>query len=140
MERPKIPDKYLFMADKIYKRKGLYRSAYALRLALENDKQFKENYNKWLKSKKSPVSGQKRWFLEKWISVKPYILENKIVQCGNRGEMDDFPACRPLKRITKDTPITIKELLRKTSKRSILREIKKKEENPNYRIDWENIE
>lgn len=140
MERPKIPAKYLFIADKIYKRKGLYRSAYALRKALEGDEEFRMKYEKWLKTKKSPISGQRRWFMEKWISVKPYILENKIVQCGDRGENEDFPACRPLIRINKNTPITIKEVLKKSSKEGILREIRKKELNPNYRIDWENIE
>lgn len=140
MERPKIPTKYLFIADKIYKRKGLYRSAYALKIALQDDPDFKNKYEKWLKGKKSPVSGQRRWFREKWISVKPYILENKIIQCGDREDDEDFPACRPLYRITKDTPITIKEVLKKSSKEAILREIRKKERNPNYRIDWENIQ
>lgn len=140
MERPKIPARYLFIADKIYKRKGLYRSAYALRKALEGDAEFRMKYEKWLKAKKSPVSGQRRWFQEKWISVKPYILENKIVKCGDREDNEDFPACRPLVRISKDTPITIKEVLKKSSKEGILREIRKKELNPNYRIDWENIQ
>ena len=67
-------------------------------------------------------------------------MENKIIQCGDREDDEDFPACRPLIRITKDTPITIKEVLKKSSKEAILREIRKKERNPNYRIDWENIQ
>jgi|688.fasta_scaffold376393_4 hypothetical protein len=139
MERPKIPQKYLFIADKVYKRKGLYRSAYALRLALENDSKFKKDYEEWLKSKDKTTSGIQRWLKEKWILVRPYIETGEIIKCGNRSD-SRFPTCRPLIRITKDTPITIKELLEKTTKEKIMEEIRKKEKNPDYRINWEKIE
>jgi hypothetical protein len=139
MERPKIPQKYLFIADKVYKRKGLYRSAYALRLALENDSKFKKVYEEWLKSKDKTTSGIQRWLKEKWILVRPYIETGEIINCGNRSD-SRFPTCRPLIRITKDTPITIKELLEKTTKEKIMEEIRKKEKNPDYRINWEKIE
>jgi hypothetical protein len=138
MERPKIPTKYLFIADKVHKRKGLYRSAYALKLALDDDPDFKKKYDMYLKEKPKVLTGQRRWFEEEWISVRPFIESGKIIRCGDPQDKN-FPACRPLKRITKDTPITINELLEKTTKSKILKEVEKKEKNPNYRIDWNSI-
>lgn len=140
MERPKIPQKYLFIADKVYKRPGLYRSAYALKLALDDDIDFKKDYEKWISQKGPKLSGLRRWLkAEKWISVRPYLENGEIVKCGS-SDSPEFPACRPLIRYDKNTPITIKELLKKTTKEKILKEVEKKERNPDYRINWEKIE
>ena len=47
----------------------------------------------------------KRWFDEKWVDV------NTGKPCGRKkGDGRPYPACRPSKRISKETPKTTKEL------------------------------
>ena len=48
----------------------------------------------------------KRWFKEEWVDVKPG------KPCGRKkGEKrKGYPACRPKKRVSKDTPKTVGEL------------------------------
>jgi hypothetical protein len=55
------------------------------------------------------IKGQNRWYAESWIQVIPYIRENKVIQCGASNK--HTKACRPLYRITEQTPITINELI-----------------------------
>lgn len=69
-----------------------------------------------------------RWFRQKWVNVCEL---PKIVSCGrSKASMKDYPYCRPLKRITKDTPKTAREL---TSK-EITKRCEKKKKNPTRRI------
>jgi hypothetical protein len=49
-------------------------------------------------------------------------------------------ACRPLHRITKDTPITISELLNIHSKEDILHVAKQKERHPEKRVVWKTLQ
>lgn len=137
---PPIPKKYLDLADKVYDRPSLYRSSYALKLALKNDSEYKKQYDDYLKktkTNKKPYSIN-QWFKEKWVNVREY-LKGNIVECGS-DEPEKFPACRPLVRINKKTPITLPELLDAgVSKSSILFEIQKKEKNPDYVIKWKNL-
>ena len=54
----------------------------------------------------------KRWFDEKWVDVKTG------KPCGRqKGESRGYPACRPSKRISKDTPKTTKEMSSKEKRR-----------------------
>jgi hypothetical protein len=141
MEPPKIPKKYLDEADKVYERPSLYRSSYAQRLALKNDPKYKNEYEKYLKSKeksKDKTDGANRWFAEEWVNVREY-LKGKKVDCGTFEETGLRPACRPLKRINKNTPITLPELLKKATNEEILAEIRKKEKNPDYIIKWKKL-
>lgn len=140
METPKIPRKYLDMADKVYDRPSLYRSSYAQKLALKNDPEYKKKYEKYLESKKKnekESNGVNRWFREEWVNVREYLKGNKV-ECGS-DKPEKFPACRPLKRISKDTPITLPELLKKATNEEILAEIRKKEKNPDYIIKWKKL-
>lgn len=69
-----------------------------------------------------------RWFKQKWVNVCEL---PKIVPCGrSKASMKDYPYCRPLKRITKDTPKTARELTLK----EIDKRCEKKKKNPTKRI------
>lgn len=69
-----------------------------------------------------------RWFKEKWIDVCEL---PKIVTCGrSKSSIKDYPYCRPLKRITKDTPKTAKEL----TPQEIKSRCKKKKKDPKKKI------
>ena len=54
-----------------------------------------------------------RWYKEKWIDVCTY---PKIKSCGRKrisgkkSNLKNFPYCRPLHRVSKNTPKTVKEL------------------------------
>lgn len=69
-----------------------------------------------------------RWFKQEWVNVCEL---PKIVPCGrSKASMKDYPYCRPLKRITKDTPKTARELTLK----EIGKRCEKKKKNPTKRI------
>jgi hypothetical protein len=59
------------------------------------------------RGKKSP-DGIARWFKEEWVDV---CALPKKKPCGREEySKKKFPYCRPLKRVDKDTPITVAEL------------------------------
>lgn len=69
-----------------------------------------------------------RWFKQEWVNVCEL---PKIVVCGrSKASMKDYPYCRPLKRITKDTPKTARELTPK----QITKRCEKKKRDPTKRI------
>jgi len=54
----------------------------------------------------------KRWFDEKWVDVKTG------KPCGRKkGESRGYPACRPSKRVSSETPKTTKEMSSKEIKK-----------------------
>lgn len=116
-------------ADKVYKRHSLYKSAYIQKL-------YREMGGEYYKPK-GYKSGIDRWFSEKWINVGDYLRYNKITPCGERK--DEPKACRPLKRISKETPITINELIKKYGKEKLLDAVIKKEKNMNTYLNWEKL-
>ena len=126
-------EKALKKADQTYGTKSsIYRSSYIV-------KTYKELGGK-IKNKKSPNKGLSRWFKEEWIQVVPYLEKKNKKECGGeRVGKSVGKACRPLHRITKDTPITIPELLRLHSKEDILHVAKQKEKNPNKRVIWKTL-
>jgi len=109
----KAKDKKLYMkvkdkADTIYKRPGLYKSAYI-------QKEYQRQGGTYIGPKPKKDTGVQRWLMgEEWVEVMPYLKENKKVKCGTTPNMNK--ACRPLIRINKNTPITIPELLKIHSK------------------------
>ncbi len=69
-----------------------------------------------------------RWFKQEWVNVCEL---PKIVVCGrSKASMKDYPYCRPLKRITKDTPKTARELTPK----QLTQRCEKKKRDPTKRI------
>lgn len=77
---------------------------------------------------KSPKTGIGRWFNEKWINVCEL---PKIVTCGrSKAEMKNYPYCRPLYRISPNTPRTAREL----TKEEIKRRCKQKKASPMKKV------
>jgi len=111
---------------------SIYRSSYIVKM-------YKEEGGK-IKNKKSPKLGLTRWFKEEWIQVVPFLEKGLKIECGGRKESSaSGKACRPLYRITNDTPITIDELLEIHSKKDIISIAKKKEKNPSERLFWKTL-
>jgi hypothetical protein len=63
-------------------------------------------------------SDLQRWFKEKWVNVcewpeGDYDFPPPFPECGRKKgtlKAADYPYCRPLKRVDKSTPKTVKEL------------------------------
>ena len=94
------------------------------------------------KEKKSSKKGLTRWFKEQWIQVVPYLEKGKVVECGGENmkwKRSAGKACRPLHRITDETPITIEELLKLHDKKDIIKMAKKKERSPSKRVLWKGL-
>lgn len=84
--------------------------------------------------KTSSETGLSRWYNEQWIQVIPFLTKNEKIVCGNNNK--DGKACRPLLRKSKETPITINELLKIHSKAKLLRLARQKEKNMSGRLYW----
>lgn len=77
------------------------------------------------KKTKKPLE---RWYQEEWINVCEL---PKIVPCGRKtASWEDYPYCRPRKRITKQTPVTAQQL----SPKEIQERCKTKKRKPQERI------
>ena len=112
-------------ADKTYERHSAYKSMYLSRV-------YKEMGGRYKKDGKG--SKLKNWRDEKWVQVLPFLLENKKIECGFG---DNKKGCRPLKRIDKNTPATIPELIKKHGKEKMIKLAKIKRKNMNVRVNWE---
>lgn len=115
-------------ADQLYEKHGLYKSAWI-------QKEYKRLGGKYKGEKPSKSTGLQRWLEgEQWIEVEPYLTRGEIVMCGTGGRKGK--ACRPLKRATSKTPITIKELQKIHSKDELLKLARKKQRNMSGRVMW----
>ena len=108
---PEPIDKKLYnkLKKNIYKKIPKH-SAYRSGLLVKKYKQeFRKTHGKKnpYKGKKTKKTGLKRWFAEKWT--------NQRGEIGYKHKSDIY---RPSKRITKKTPITIKELSKREIKRA----------------------
>lgn len=119
-------------ADKIFERHSLYKSMYI-------QKEYQNQGGKYKIDKPETIekaeSGTKRWLKEEWIKVSDY-LNNKKVPCGQGS----FDACRPSKRVNKQTPITIQELQKKYGNDYIKKKVNEKLKNPDNYIQWDSLE
>ena len=105
-------------------------SAYA---SMWVQKTYQEKGGKYAATKKQS-GGTTQWHAEKWINMNDY-LKGKITPCGMPSGMDK--ACRPMKRINENTPITAAEVLTKHGKRKtqMLATAKQKDQS-GTRINW----
>ncbi len=92
----KLYEKVKREADKKYDRPSAYKSGFIV-------KKYKSLGGKYA-GKKDSNEGLGRWFKEKWTDLNP------------KGK---YPVYRPTKRITKDTPLTAKEIDKKQLKSQI---------------------
>jgi len=69
------------------------------------------------KEGKKPPQGLDRWYKELWINICESDPPKKIVKCGRaqlkQDSKQDYPVCRPYKRVTKETPTTYGEIDKK---------------------------
>ena len=114
-------------ADGKYKRPGLYKSAWIVKRYIEiggkysGSRPINTGINRWLKS-------------EDWIQVIPFITKGEKIKCGSTEGKQI--ACRPSKRSTKETPITIQECIEKHGKAKVLELARQKEKKHDIRINW----
>ena len=83
------------------KRWGVYSSSQLVRT-------YKSHGGRY-RGKKNTNGGISRWYKENWINVCKL---PKIVKCGRKAfsRKMDFPYCRPMYRISRATPKTVKEM------------------------------
>ena len=102
------------LADKKFESKtGIYRSSWIVR-------EYKKRGGKY-RGEKNKTSGLTRWYKEKWVDLNRPIKNSKkkIIgyhKCGRKSVKINgkYPLCRPSKRISKNTPKTVKELSKKS--------------------------
>ena len=113
-------------ADKTYEKHSAYKSMYIAKLYKQYGGKYKDSSKKDTKLS--------TWREERWIVVEPYLKEGKKIACGSI-KASNIHACRPSKRINKNTPTTIDSLIELHGKKKLLElvELKKK----GKRINWE---
>lgn len=79
-------------------------------------------------------SGLSLWYQENWVQVQPYLSRGAKIKCGSSNK--DGKACRPLRRISSKTPITIPELLKIHTKKKLLKLASSKEKDMKGRVNW----
>ena len=130
----KNPELYKKVRDEIKKEYPKHSAYRSMRIITEYKKRGGEMIEKLEKK-----SGLKTWLDEGWTNVYEYLKNNKIVKCGDKSALK-HSACRPLKRINKDTPLTLPELLKIHSKQDILKAIELKNKDPQgYIMKWKEL-
>jgi len=77
----------------------------------------------------------RRWYEEEWIDVCAYVKNKEIRPCGrSKAKMEDYPYCRPRKRVSARTPATMDELIEKEGIEELKARCKKKKSDPLTRI------
>jgi len=126
---PEIYKQAKKIADETYERHSAYKSMFI-------NKKYTELGGKY-KTKKKKEGKTDRWNKEEWIQVIPYLKTGEKIVCGKDNKKNKV--CRPFKRIDKDTPITIKELLKIHKKEDLIKLGNKKIKNMDGRIFWKTM-
>lgn len=127
---PKNKKLYQTVVSEAKSRFGTWPSAYASMWVAKTYMERGGKYNK----KALDNKGTSRWLAEKWVNMGEY-LKGNTVPCGEPAGKSK--ACRPLKRINKDTPITASEAVSKHGKPKIQRLVNAKvADQSGTRIDW----
>ena len=121
---------YKKATEKAKKKFKRYPSAYA---SMWIQREYQKEGGKY-KNPKPKKGNTTKWLEEEWIQVIPYLKDGKKIACGSQNK--DTKVCRPFKRIDKDTPITLKEVLEKWGKKKVLEMAKKKNSDMKGRIYW----
>ena len=122
---PRLYSKAKKIADETYKKPSAYKSMFIQKKYMELGGKYKKK-----------TKGLATWRKEKWVSVKDY-LNDKIIECGDDKIGNN--ACRPTKKINKDTPITIQEVIKKHGKEKVKKAVNKKLKNMKLRLDWDTL-
>ena len=68
-------------------------------------------------SKRNLNAGTSRWTREEWVEVLPYAKSGRKVLCGRSS---GGKACRPLRRVSPETPMTVGEAIKKHGREKII--------------------
>lgn len=132
MDKAKNKTLYKKAKDEVYKKNPTH-SAYR---SMQVVKKYKSLGGKFETTEKKPLS---RWLDEKWLAVKPYLTTGAEVPCGSPSVRQQS-ACRPSRKVSKDTPKTIDELLKIHKREDILKAINKKNKDPhNTTLNWNTL-
>tara|TARA_R110000803_G_scaffold11017_1_gene33398 strand:- start:5058 stop:5534 length:477 start_codon:yes stop_codon:yes gene_type:complete len=133
VKNPKIYIEARKIADETYERPSAYKSMFMVRKYKELGGDYKD---KKTTDKKDLSKKTKDWRDEEWIQIKPYIIENKKIKCG---EGENTKACRPLKNVKGgDDNMTMKEIVKKYGKKKVLELTNKKMKDMDGYLDWKN--
>ena len=113
-------------ADKTYEKHSAYKSMFIAKLYKQYGGKYKDSSKKDTKLS--------TWRQERWIIVEPYLKEGKKIACGSE-KAPNIHACRPSKRINKNTPTTIDSLIELHGKKKLLELVALKKKGK--RINWE---
>jgi len=128
-----IPEEIKNMTKFKKMKSGIYKNLQMIREMKKNKK-----YDRYFKNVKAEGK-MNRWLEEQWVDVKE-ALKGNYKPCGRSSIKEKpYPACRPMKKISGDTPITLPALLQEGAVNKIKEAIKKKEKNPKIRIEWEKM-
>lgn len=123
---PANPSLYKKITEEAKQKFKVWPSAYASGWLVKEYKRRGGTYKK--KKAQKSISPLARWYEEQWINVCQL---PKIVPCGrSKSSWEDYPYCRPRKRISPETPKTAEEL----SPTQIKERCKTKKKNPKSRI------
>lgn len=117
-------DLYRRIINKVKKRVKVWPSAYASGQVVSEYKKAGGRYKGRKGSKDSaPLD---RWYKEKWVNVcKPQ--GRGYAPCGrSQSKVSKYPYCRPSRRITSATPMTVGELKKKYGKEKLQQMCRKK--------------
>lgn len=115
MSIPINKDLYKKATQKVKSRVKIWPSAYASGQVVQEYLRMGGKY-----SRQKSNSNLKRWYNEDWRNVCEKTKTGKYKKCGRINattDPKDYPYCRPLNRVTKKTPVTIKEIPKQTLKR-----------------------
>jgi hypothetical protein len=115
------PELYAKVSEKIRKEQPKNSAYRSMRISTTYEKEFHKkhpNQNAFV-GKNTRKKGIRRWIDEEWINVGHYMKTGERIPCGTTAETGSYSACRPWKRITKETPKTLKGLI--TSKKNVIR-------------------
>lgn len=114
-------------ADLKYEKHSAYKSMFIA-------KRYGELGGTYDKDKGKKDTKLSTWRQERWITVEPYLKEGKKIACGSE-KAPNIHACRPSKRINKNTPTTIDSLIELHGKKKLLELVALKKKGK--RINWE---
>lgn len=93
-------------------------------------KTYKDRGGRYIGKKKNYTG---RWLKEEWVQVIPYIKRGEKIVCG---ENEHSKACRPLKRVNKQTPPTMKEVVKMWGEEKVLKLARQKNRDMDGRLNW----
>lgn len=120
---PKDKELYKKISSRIRKEQPKNSAYRSMRISTTYEKEFHKkhpNQNAFV-GENTRKKGIRRWIDEEWINVGHYMKTGERIPCGTTEETGSYSACRPWKKITKETPKTLKGLISHPSKRGMIR-------------------